>query len=375
MRNTSQEPIAVALLGSRGIPARYGGFETLTETLAQGLPKNRFRITVFCESSLRKLQPNIPGVNFIYFPVFESFRIASEVFYDIVALVWAAFAHVRVVILFGYTASIFCILPRFFGKRVLVNVDGLEWKREKFPRPVRRILKLSELMVTKAPTGIICDSHAIQARFRRRYHVESEYAPNPVSEFHSSKTNILERLNLQTGSYFLVVARLEPENHIDMIVKAFLECDTEKKIVIVGPLTNTKFVKRLLAMQTDRILFTGGIYDREALNALRRKAFAYVHGHEVGGTNPSLLESMACSSPVIAFDVPFNREVARDAALYFSDQKDLAECMNVLERNSRKRERMASEAKRIAQSDYSTSRAIGRYARIIFNAQARKSPG
>lgn len=365
MRIDPPEPIAVALLGSRGIPARYGGFETLVETLAAGLPKNKFRVTVFCESSLRKLRPSIPGINFVYFPVLETFRIASEVFYDVVSLVWVAFAPVHVAVLFAYTASLCCFVPRLFGKKVFVNVDGLEWKREKFPRPVRVLLRLAELITTRAATGIICDSHAVQEYYRRQYHADSSYAPNPAFECREFKSSILTTLGLEPNSYYLVVARLEPENHVDTIINGFMQSETRKRLVIVGPIIRTRYVEQLLRIRTDRIMFVGGIYDRPALCTLRREAFAYIHGHEVGGTNPSLLESMASASPTIAFDVPFNREVAKNTALYFRNARELAKRIRALEHNSMRRRKMAAGARRIASQDYSMSKVINRYAEII----------
>src|SRR5208337_4676132 len=265
----------------------------------------------------------------------------------------------------GYTASLCCFVPRLFGKKVFVNVDGLEWKREKFPRPVRVLLRLAELITTRAATGIICDSHAVEEYYRRQYHAGSSYAPNPAFECRDFKSSILTALGLEPHSYYLVVARLEPENHTDIIINGFLQSETKKRLVIVGPIVRTRYVEHLLRTRTDRVLFTGGVYERPALCALRREAFAYVHGHEVGGTNPSLLESMATASPTIAFDVPFNREVARNAALYFRNAEQLAKRIHTLEYNSVRRRRMAAEARRIASRDYSASEAINRYAEII----------
>jgi glycosyltransferase involved in cell wall biosynthesis len=360
-----RKPVPVALLGSRGIPARYGGFETVVETLAVNLPKDRFRVTVFCESALRRTRPKVPGVSLVYFPVFEKLRIVSEAFYDVVGLAWAALASVEAVILFGYTASLFCLLPRLFGKTVLVNVDGLEWKRSKFPRPIRSLLRLAELIVTMTASLIICDSYAIQEYYRRTYEANSEYVPNPVSNTDTPSLDRLAQFGLQPESYYLVVARLEPENHIDMIVEGFLESGTTRKLVIVGPLINTRYVKRLLEMRTDHILFLNGVYDRALLNSLRVGSFAYIHGHEVGGTNPSLLESMISASPIIAFDVPFNREVAGDSGVYFKNSSELSQRIVRAERDPEWRRLSGRRANAIASSSYSAELAVSSYARVI----------
>ena len=359
---------SVALLGSRGIPARYGGFETLVETLATQLPKDRFRITVFCERALRIFQPRIPGVRFIYLPVFEALRIVSEIAYDVFALIWCTFATVRVVILFGYTASIFCLLPRMTGRAVIINVDGLEWKREKFARPVRTILKLAELIAPKVASEIICDSRSIQDYYRRRYSARTKYVPNPASEPAKYDPDFLKKLGVAPGSYYLVVARLEPENHTDMIVAGFQRTKTKRKLVVVGPVMGTRFVQKLLKMSNGQVRFVGGVYNKAALNTLRKESFAYIHGHEVGGTNPSLLESMAAGSPIIALDVPFNKEVAENAALYFRDDKELAQRIRWLENNPLRCRTMGTQARAIALREYSAEKVVNGYAEAIRKA-------
>jgi rhamnosyltransferase len=358
----------VLLLGSRGIPARYGGFETLVEALAFQLPKERMAITVFCESSLRKFRPEKSEVRLVYFPVFDKLRIISEVFFDIVGLIWSTLAPVEVTILFGYSAGLFCVLPRMFGKTVLVNVDGLEWKRSKFSGFVRATLRLLESMTARAASMIVCDSRTIQNYYERRYNVSAEYIPNPAPSPNDITPVHPGSLDFKEDSYYLVVARLEPENHVDMIIDGFVDSQTRKKLIIVGPLTNARYVSRLLELRTPPVLFLGGIFDRARLNALRIRCFAYIHGHEVGGTNPSLLEAMACGNAVLAYDVPFNREVARDSGLYFRTRSELAGKMRLLEENALLRENSRAKAKRIAQMDYASSLVASAYARLIENS-------
>lgn len=348
LRKPAAKLTSVVLLGSRGIPARYGGFETLVEILATRLPKSCFRVTVFCEKALKNLRPSIPGVSTVYFAVFEPFRIASEITYDIVALMWATFAPVEVVILFGYTASIFCILPRITGRTVLINVDGLEWKREKFAKLIRFILKIAESIAPKVAIEIVCDSRSIQSYYRRQYSAASAYAPNPVIEPVHYRPEVLTAQRLVPREYYLVVARLEPENHADMIIEGCEQAESERELIIVGPLLRTRFVEKLLKMNANRVRFVGGIYDRAALYSLRKESFAYIHGHEVGGTNPSLLESMVTGSPIIALDVPFNREVVQGNALYFKNSRELAESIRILESHPIQRNIMGKRARRIA---------------------------
>ncbi len=365
-RKTSETRVPVALLGSRGIPARYGGFETLVYDLALKLPKDRLQLFVACESSLKKLGANMKGVSFVYFPVLERFRMVFEVLYDIVFLLWASVHSVDVILLFGYTAAPFCFIPRLFGKVVIVNVDGLEWKRSKFPRPVRALLRLSELIVTRSASRILCDSESMRSYYKRRYGVECLYIPNAAGSC-DGDPNLVHRFGVQPQGYYLVVARLEPENSIDMIIEGFKASGSSRRLVIVGTPTASKYVSRLLEMRDERISFIGGQYDRVLLRSLRVAAYAYIHGHQVGGTNPSLLEAMACGNPTIAYDVPFNREVARDAGVYFRDARDLAEKIKQLEKSPEAAVSMAKRAKQIAEDEYSTNRVVNAYASLLTN--------
>jgi glycosyltransferase involved in cell wall biosynthesis len=197
------------------------------------------------------------------------------------------------------------------------------------------------------------------------YDADSEYVPNPVSSIDTPALDGLAEFGLQPGSYYLVVARLEPENHVDMIIEGFLESGATRKLVIVGPLINTRYVKRLLEMRTDHILFLNGVYDRAHLNSLRAGSFAYIHGHEVGGTNPSLLESMISGSPIIAFDVPFNREVAGDSGVYFKNKSELSQRIVRAGRDLEWRRFSGRRANAIASSSYSAETAVSSYARVI----------
>jgi len=357
--------VTVALLGSRGIPARYGGFETVVEELANHLPKDRFRLYVTCESSLRGLGSVPSNVRTLYIPVVEKLRVVSEVVHDALFLAWSGFAGVDVVLLFGYAASLFCLLPRLLGKTVVVNVDGLEWKRRKFPRPVRWALKIAEMIVARVATILVCDSRAIGAYYRQRYGVDSVYIPNPGRACMPEDIESLRQFRLEPRGYYSVVARLEPENNLHIIIEGFNKSNSTKKLAIVGPLNTSTYVKSLLMMQNKRLLFLGGVYERPRLIAIRKNSFAYIHGQEVGGTSPSLLESMACGTAVLSLDVPYNREVARDAALYFTNATELAERITSLESDDERTRNMRQRAAKIVEQEYSTAVVVNRYAQLL----------
>jgi rhamnosyltransferase len=353
------------LLGSRGIPNRFGGFEANATELAYYLPKEAFQIYVACESSLRSAKVAIPGVRLVYFPVIERFRVVSGIIYDILSLVWASWRKIDVIYMYGYSAALFFIIPRLFGKVIVVNVDGFEWQRTSFSRLQRFLLKIFERMATKTADYILCDSEAVLHYFRQRYGVEGRYIPYGAPIVTAAEESGLNRLGLLSRAYFLVLARLEPENNIDLIIDAFLQSKTDRRLVIVGSLHNMSYRKKisnLLRHSGSRVLYLGPIYDLKLVQALRFHSYAYIHGHEVGGTNPSLLEALGSSSAIIALDVPFNREVCGDAAAYFrKDSKNLAELIDRLSRDEELVARMRIMAREIALRRYSREAVISGY--------------
>ncbi len=372
----NRERIKVAIVGSRGVPSRHGGFERLVEHLIAALPDAGFEVTVFCESSLRKYRDKVKKARLIYFPVFEKARIFSEVLYDIVALAWCSVADLDIIYLLGYSACPFVILPRLTGKRVAINVDGLEWRRRKFSKPIRRILKTLESIAVKVSHCIVADSELMQRYFHETYGISPMFIAYPAPiEYHSSKEAAIASLGLVKGHYYLAVARLEPENNIDLIIDGFKKAETKRRLAIVGPLANTIYVRDLMQAADSRVVFLGGIYDVDLLTAIRLNCFAYLHGHEVGGTNPSLLEAMGCGSATIALDVQFNREVAGDSALFFQkDSEDLARKIRLCEASKSKAICMREKAREIAGSKYSLNRIVTQYVNLFVRVKKGRDP-
>ena len=365
----------MALLGSRGIPAKYGGFEGFVQELAEHLPKSNFEVYVACESSLREERAlvSFPGLNTFYIPVFERFRIVSELLYDGVSLLWAAFRDIDIVCLFGYAAAPFCLFPRMTGKIVTISVDGLEWKRRKFPKILRVFLRVLEMLATRASNFLIADSQAIRAYYEKRYHIKNVvYFPYWAPVVTQADESLIKKYGVEKNGYYLVVARLEPENNIDLAIEGFKKSNSNKMLVIVGPLVRTKYVNKLIESKNDRIIFVGGVYDRAILDALRFHSFAYIHGHEVGGTNPSLVEALGCGCLVIAFDVPFNREVAQEAAMYFKDSDGLAERIRFLEKEASKLEMMRASAQQIVRDRYSRGSLINQISKFFLDVYYEK---
>ena len=345
---TPEGIVTIAVLGNRGIPPRYGGFDSVAWCLARYLPNHGIRLYVFSESTYRKRKPSgLSSVRIVYLPVLEKFRIVSEVFYDAVGLIWAGLRRdVQVVYLLGYSASPFCIIPRLLGKKVAINVDGLEWKRRKFGKSVRLALRVLERISHYSSDYLVFDNKEIQRFHESRYGTHpSFYMPHCIEEFDVSH---------QARNYYLVVARFEPENNIDVIIDGFQKSGSDNELWLVGSSNSHEYNRKLISMTTSpRVKFLGPIYG-EKIGEIRRDCLAYIHGHEVGGTNPSLLEALSHGNAVLAINVPFNREVADKAGLYFDDAETLAKSVSLFESAPEMRVRMRqaalSNAKRFDQS-------------------------
>ena len=316
----------LAILGTRGIPARYGGFETFAEQLATRLAARGVDVTVFCPSASPKISETYRGVTLRFEP-FPDLGKYSEMVWDGRCFCTARRGY-DVVYMLGLGGAYAAWVPRLFGAEVWVNTDGVEWKRTKFNWPQRTYLALAEALSVLFATRVIADSGAIATYLRQRYpglrRVSTIAYGADIPAVMPNETLIRE-WGLESKGYYIVVCRLEPENHVLEIVEGFEQSNSPLPLVILGNIENPNaYVRALLAHNGDRIRFLGTVYDKEKLAALRFCARAYMHGHSVGGTNPSLLEAMACSNLVIAHDNPFNREVIETSGLFFKTRADLA---------------------------------------------------
>lgn len=325
----------LAILGTRGIPAAYGGFETFAEQLAVRLAQRGHQVTVYAEAD----QAGLPDtwyqgvrIRHIYRPHWGA---ASIIWYDCCCLSDARHEH-DLLYMLGYGAAWACWWARsVWGQKVWLNVDGLEWSRSKWGGLARTYLRVMEWVSSWAPTRVLADAQAIADRYRCLYPngVPCSFipygAPLVYADTESESSDVLARFGLEARRYVLVVARPEPENHLLEIVEGHAHSVCDWPLIIVGDVKPiNSYQKRLLVRASHRVRFIGGVYDLQELADLRLHAACHVHGHSVGGTNPSLLEALACGNVVIAHDNPFNREVARDAALYFQSADQLVDSLN-----------------------------------------------
>lgn len=338
----------IAIIGSRGMPAKYGGFETFTEEISTRLVSKGYDVYVSCEGGVTPQIPEYKGVKLFYFPLKPFFRIIYETIYDIYSMIKASKPCDCIYVL-GYGAGFFFFIPKMFGKKLIVNVDGREWKRDKYNKLEKLILYLSEKSAVWYSNIVVADAYAIQNLMTEKntnkrivfipYGVE---AP-PIEDWNSKKLNDItvdndEFYKLKANEYDLVVARLEPENNIYSIIEGFIKSNTNKKLVIIGNYNSNSYKARIDSIikkynAYDRIIFTGSIYRKDVLNMLRQNCHIYIHGHSAGGTNPSLLEAMISRAIIFAHDNEFNREVGGKCILYFKNVDDLSNKLTLVDNN------------------------------------------
>ena len=337
----------IAILGTRGIPASYGGFETFAEELSTRLVENGVEVTVYCEDPGGSPATSYKGVDLRYIPS-TPFGPLTSVLFDVRCL-WDARRAFSVVYLLGYGAAQFCFIPRLFGRQVWLN--GIEWMRAKWGRLARIYLKAMEFFSTLFPSRVIADAEGIRqhlvARHRRMPPCTVIPYGAPVIET-APEVGLLGEWDLRPWRYYLVVCRMEPENHVREIVEGFIASDSLYPLIIVGDhRADTDFARGLICLASDRIRFIGTVFEKPKLQSLRYHCSAYFHGHSVGGTNPSLLEAMGCGNVVLAHDNLFNREVLLEDGRFFEnaeaisnliqeievmsaqDRKDLSDCVKL----------------------------------------------
>lgn len=367
---------SIAIIGSRGIPNNYGGFEEFTEILSQNLVKKGYNVHVSCEQTDEKNCPDkFHGVNLFYFPIKHpksSFMgMVYEILYDVYSLFVASIKADQVYML-GYSAALFFFIPRLFRKTLYLNPDGFEWKRAKFNSTIKILLKINEKMGSFWSDRIIADSKGIKNYYDKKYDIESSYIAYGASELPTVKwdneklPDILKHGITINPSYWLMVARLEPENNIHTVIEGYIKSKAEKPLVIVGNFDSPQYEEYITKIVREnagdkKIVFTGGIYDQDSLNMLRQNCFAYLHGHSVGGTNPSLVEAMAMESLLLAHDNQFNREVCDDTALYFQNSDELRNKIDMVEDNPENYLEYKSRAFNRVKKEYSWDKIIGEY--------------
>lgn len=323
--------LKIGILGTRGIPNHYGGFEQWAEHLSKGLVEKGCEVFVYNSHNHPYKKSKWKGVNIIhqYDPEYKMGTFGQFI-YDLNCILDSRKRHFDVIIQLGFTSSSIWgwLLPK--KKTVIVtNMDGIEWSREKFSKLAQLFLKFAEKWAVGSSNLLIADSPVIKTYYEKNYHKQVIYISYGTTLFENENFSVIESFNITPYNYHLVISRLEPENNIETIIKGVLNSNQRKPLLIVGK-HNTTHGKYLFQKYSSnsQVQFLGGIFDKEVINNLRYFSDFYFHGHSVGGTNPSLLEAMASGARIVAHDNPYNRSVLNNKGDYFLTSNDITQLLN-----------------------------------------------
>jgi len=323
---TELQGMKIAILGTRGIPNNHGGFEQFAEYLSQYLIIKGHKVYVYSSHSHPFQKATWKGISILHkYDPEQRIGTFGQFIYDFNCIVDSRRRDFDIILQLGYTSSSIWgwLLPK--NAVVITNMDGLEWLRAKYSPMVRRFLKFAEWMAIKTSNYLIADSIGIQEYLRSNYSSKSYYIPYGAELFSAPSELILNKYQIVPFNYSLLIARLEPENNIEVILQGFVASRSSSELLIVGKHNTSygRYLKRKFE-KYNNIQFLGGIYDINHLNNLRYFSNLYFHGHSAGGTNPSLLEAMASNALIVAHDNIFNRSILGGDAFYFTKPEEVA---------------------------------------------------
>ncbi|MCM8821337.1 MAG: DUF1972 domain-containing protein [Candidatus Omnitrophica bacterium] len=309
----------IAIIGTRGIPPRYGGFETCAEKIALYLAEKGHRVFVTCRKYLYPDKPRRYKNIELSYPLSIKGKAAdtfSHTFFSVFrAIIWNPDA----ILMFNAANSPLASIARIFRKKIIINVDGLEWKRKKWGFAGKTYFRFASFFATVIADYVVADSIEIARYYQSHFQKNPTYIPYGAEIFYSKNPEILSDFGLKPQCYFFTGSRLEPENNQDLMIREYNRLNSDIPFAIAGNTQNkSRYVKELKSKAKKGVKFIGNVYNAQMYSELQANSIAYIHGNEVGGTNPALLSAMGCGSLIIALDVPFNREVLGDCGLYFT---------------------------------------------------------
>ncbi|MDM7855571.1 DUF1972 domain-containing protein [Cellulomonas alba] len=370
-------PLSIAMIGTRGVPARYGGFETAVEEIGRRLAARGHDVVVYCRSVDGTPSPaEHLGMRCVTLPALR--RRSLETLSHTALSVGHLAAH-RTDAAFVFNAANAPLLPVVRALRVPVatHVDGLEWRRAKWSGTGRRYYQRAESLAVRWSDALVADAPGIARYYARKFGAPTTELAYGAPSLDGIASDRLGELGLEPGGYHLVVARFEPENHVEVAVAGYVASDAALPLVVVGSAPYAdEYTARVRAAAGDdpRVRLLGGVWDAELLDQLYAHALTYVHGHSVGGTNPSLLRAIGAGTATVAFDVDFNRDVLGGAGRYFRGPADVAREVERAEADTAAVARDAAALRERAR-DYDWDRVADGYERLARDLVARRVPG
>lgn len=342
--------LRIAMVGTRGVPARYGGFETAIEEIGQRLVHRGHQVTVYCretEAGAPKPAQHL-GMDLVHLGAMHK-RSLETLSHTGLSVAHLLRHRHDAAIVFNAANAPYLPALRLAGIPVATHVDGLEWKRAKWGRTGRKYYQVMEKLAVAWSDALIADAIGIQDYYRQKFDADTVYLPYGAPLLEQGPCAKLAQLGLEPQGYHLLVARFEPENNVHLIVEGFTQSTARLPLVVVGSAPySDRYTRQVHELADARVRFVGGIWDQDLLDQLYANAKVYWHGHSVGGTNPSLLRAAGSGTATNAFDVGFNREVLESAGRYFTGPQDVARLVAEAEEPSSDTPARGEQARKVA---------------------------
>ncbi|NEK94846.1 glycosyltransferase family 1 protein [Modestobacter muralis] len=366
--------LRIALVGTRGVPARYGGFETAVEEVGRRLAEDGHDVVVYCRTTADAPRPaEHLGMRLVHLPALRR-RSLETLSHTGLSVLHLLTHRVDAAIVFNAANAPWLPLVRAAGIPVATHVDGLEWKRAKWGGIGKRYYRVVEALSVRWSDALIADARGIADYYRDEFAAPTELIAYGAPKIDAAGSDKLAGAGLTERGYHLVVARFEPENHVDVIVDGYRRSGAELPLVVVGSAPYADdYTRRVHSLADERVRFLGGVWDQELLDQLYANCATYLHGHSVGGTNPSLLRAIGAGAATIAYDVSFNREVLETSGRYFSTAEDVATALTAAEADPA-RTRKDGKRARLLSARYDWDHVAQGYAQLCRRLAARDVP-
>ncbi len=352
----------IAIAGTRGIPANYGGFETFAEELSRRLVARGHRVTVYCRN--RHSARTYLGVELVWLPTIRH-KYLDTLVHSAISTLHLLFLRPDAVLYCNAANAIYTIMPRVVGIPVALNVDGLERKRKKWNAAARAWYRMSEKLSTIFPTRTISDAEKIAEYYYNEYKAETTFIPYGAELGKVKTRRVLDDLGLEPDRYFLYVTRFEPENNPLLVREAFEKLDTPIRLALIGDAPYAHdYIRKVRDTQDPRVILPGAIYGT-GYHELQSHCFAYIHATEVGGTHPALIEAMGRGCVVLYLDTVENREVAGEGGIPFQPETLTARLREVLDMAPEERAWWGQRAMELVAARYSWDRVSDAYERLF----------
>jgi len=331
----------IAIIGSRGYPYIYSGYETFVKEISERLVKNNIEVTVYCHRNLFKNRPKrLNGIKLIYLPTIE-IKILSQFIHSFQSMVFACFRNYDAILIVNSANGPFGYFSKLFKKKTAINVDGLEWLRPKWKGLGSKYFFWSSKVSTRVFDIVITDSIEMNKIYQNIFNCDSKVIAYGANIRFSKNPEFINEFGLVKENYYLIVGRLIPDNNANIIIREYLKSKSSKKLVVVGDVPyKDKYAEKIFSIKHKRVIFTGYIRNQDILAELYHNCYAYIHGHEFGGTNPTLLKALAYGAPIIALDTVFNREVLLNDKHGIFFTKNIGDLKSILEKNEKNSDKL-----------------------------------